>query len=166
MKSFIPPVAISAMNSLISNVIGFSTILIFGSFVAMLLARQFGGKSKDKRVVIFKVVVFIGACIGAYIFLMPHQDGSNSVQTKISQLPQSKSQDAPVAQTLKPKTENSHVQQAEAKKIVDALQPHYEKIFVKGRSSEECKRADGVIDNAVTWCMNDHYETRQVTSSN
>jgi len=141
MHSFIPPAVTNFMNSLISNLIGFFVILICGAFVAMLLARRFGGKSKDMRMVIFQVVSFIGACIGGYIFLLPH-----AVQ------PPSPA----IAKASPPK------QQAPVPVEATKIEPHYEKVFVKGKTVEECRRADGVIDHAVALCLNDHYEKRLV----
>lgn len=102
------------------------------------------------RMVIFKVASVIAAFIGAYIFLIPHQASGVAVQPP-----------SPAIANASPQMQHAPLPM-EAKKV----ESHYEKVFVKGKTSEECRRADGVIDNAVTWCLNDHYEKRLVSGDN
>lgn len=54
--------------------------------------------------------------------------------------------------------QQQEMEQAEARRRVDAQQPHYERVFVKGKSARECSSGN-VIDNASVMCMQDHYET-------
>ena len=62
----LPPAATEAMEHLKFNVISFLAIAVAGAFIAMLLARSFGGKSKTNREIIFGIVSFIGVCAAAY----------------------------------------------------------------------------------------------------
>jgi very-short-patch-repair endonuclease len=46
-----------------------------------------------------------------------------------------------------------------AKQYQEAHQPHYERVFVKGKSAKECGHDNGgILDNSTVNCMNDHYE--------
>jgi len=46
--------------------ITFAAIAVAGAFIAMPLARSFGGKSKTNRETIFRIVSFVGVCAAAY----------------------------------------------------------------------------------------------------
>lgn len=50
------------------------------------------------------------------------------------------------------------LEKVEIRKRIEAQQPHYERVFVKGKSPAECKRSDGVITDQTIWCMKNHYE--------
>jgi len=52
---------------------------------------------------------------------------------------------------------DQEAEQAEARRRVDAEEPHYVRMLVKGKSARECSKG-GVIDNSTVACMNDHYE--------
>lgn len=49
------------------------------------------------------------------------------------------------------------MEQAEARRRVEAQQPHYERMLVKGKTARECSNGN-VINNASVECMKDHYE--------
>lgn len=49
------------------------------------------------------------------------------------------------------------IEVAQVQRKLEAEQPHYERILVRGKSPEECSPS-GVIDNAAVMCMRDHYE--------
>lgn len=60
--------------------------------------------------------------------------------------------------------QQQEMEQAEGRRRVDAQQPHYERVFVKGKSARECSNGN-VIDNASVACMQDHYETVLVSGT-
>ncbi len=62
----LPPAATEAMEHLKSDIIGFLAIAVAGAFVAILLARSFGGESKNNRETIFSIVSLVGVCAAAY----------------------------------------------------------------------------------------------------
>ena len=62
----LPPGITKSIEHLTSVLIGFVSVAAVGAFVAMLLARSFGGKSSIKRQAIFSVVSFVGLCVAAY----------------------------------------------------------------------------------------------------
>jgi hypothetical protein len=49
-------------------------------------------------------------------------------------------------------------EQVVARELEIKQQPHYERIFVKAKSADECGKVKNVIDEKVIWCMKDHYE--------
>jgi len=49
------------------------------------------------------------------------------------------------------------IEQSEARRRVEAQQPHYERMLVKGKSSRECAKGN-VITNETILCTKDHYE--------
>ena len=56
------------------------------------------------------------------------------------------------------------MEQAEARRRVEAQQPHYERMLVKGKSARECSNGN-VINNASVACMQDHYEMVLVSAT-
>lgn len=62
----LPPIVNKSFEHVTSSVISFAVIVVAGAFVAMLLARSFGGKSPIKRQAIFSIVNFGSLCAAAY----------------------------------------------------------------------------------------------------
>lgn len=55
-------------------------------------------------------------------------------------------------------------EKAEARRKIEAQQPHYERVLVKGKSARECSNGN-VINNETILCMKDHYETVLVSGA-
>ena len=55
----LPPIVTKSFDLITLSVIGFTIIMVAGTFVAMLLAHSFGGKSQVKRHPIFSIVSFV-----------------------------------------------------------------------------------------------------------
>jgi tetrahydromethanopterin S-methyltransferase subunit C len=62
----LPPIVTKSIEHVTSAVISFVIIMVAGAFVAMLLARSFGGNSPIKRQTIFSIVSFGSLCVAAY----------------------------------------------------------------------------------------------------
>jgi tetrahydromethanopterin S-methyltransferase subunit C len=60
------PAVTTSIEHLTSVVISFAVIVVVGAFVAMLLARTFGGKSPAMRQAIFSISAFASLCAAAY----------------------------------------------------------------------------------------------------
>jgi tetrahydromethanopterin S-methyltransferase subunit C len=62
----LPPIVTKSFGHVTSAVISFAIIMVAGAFVAVLLARSFGGKSPIKRQAIFSIISFGSLCAAAY----------------------------------------------------------------------------------------------------
>jgi len=72
----LPSVVTKSAEHVTSAVISFAVIMVAGAFVAMLLARTFGGKSPTKRQAIFSIVTFSSLCAAAYYAMSRLSGGS------------------------------------------------------------------------------------------
>jgi len=70
----LPPIVTKTFEHLTSVVIDFVIIMVGGTFVALLLASLFGGKSPVMRKAIFSIVSFVSLCAAAY-FAMSKLNG-------------------------------------------------------------------------------------------
>ena len=88
----------------------------------------------------------------------------NNVQAQQRQLQQRQLQQNADRLAAARLQQQQDMEQAEARRRVEAQQPHYERVLVKGKSARECSNGN-VIDNASVKCMQDHYEMVLVNSA-
>jgi hypothetical protein len=65
----LPPIVTTSIEHFTSTIISFVVIMLVAAFIAMLLARSFGGKSQLKRQLIFGIVSLGGVCAAGFYAL-------------------------------------------------------------------------------------------------